>query len=80
MQLTRRLKDSGSLHHNNMTKQIQTNEDIAKVLMVTAALSAMEILTVATVTSIVGLEAVAAATISLVTVAAVIGLNLLTRD
>ena len=63
-----------------MTKQIQTNEDIAKVLMVTAALSAMEILAVATVTSIVGLEAVAASTISLVTVTAVIGFNLLTRD
>ena len=79
MQLTRRLKDSGSLHHNKMNLLFRTNEEFAKVLMSTAALSAIEIMSIATLTSIVGFEAVAASTISLVAVTAVIGFNLLTK-
>ena len=59
-----------------MTKQIQTNEEFAKVLIATAAFSALEILSIATLTSIVGLGAVAASTISLATITAVVGFNL----
>ena len=62
-----------------MNLLFRTNEEFAKVLMSTAALSAIEIMSIATLTSIVGFESVAAATISFVTVAAVIGFNLLTK-
>ena len=62
-----------------MNLLFRTNEEFAKVLMSAATLSAIEVLSIATLTYIVGFEAVAASTISLATVTAVIGFNLLTK-